>query len=583
MRWPSRVAPFWVQVCAGAAMTTLFILWVRGRWGGEDATVIFSNLASTLAPLGAAFACAYRSHLAEASLRRAWALLAAACASWGLGQAAWTAIEVTTGSTPVVPSAADVGYLGFIPLAAWGVARFVRRDGQPTGYLRPLLDGLIMGSSFIFIVFVLGLERTLLESGRPDLPLIVNLLYPFGDAVIFSLVLSRLSRSDPVARPTLQLLAAGVVFLVVADMWFLVVDAQGLYATGGILDAFWIVGFQLIGLAAMRPTTLARPLEAPRQTTTLVALPLAPFGVAMGAAVAAELRDGAFSDTLFWTAFVVVVLVVLRLLVMLLDNVRLTQRAEAALHAAREEQRLRTQLLNNVTHDLLSPLSPVLLQMKILERPDAGLGEKATHSLQIIRRNLDQVKRLGEDLKDFANLEAGRFRVDHDPVDLAPLALQAAESFQATAQAGGVALSAECPAPLPVLGDRGRLTEVLYNLLSNAIRFTPQGGTVRLRAVAQAAAARLEVVDTGRGLEAAEIALLFRPFSQVHQRSEAKERGTGLGLYVSRSIVEAHGGRIGVVSTGRGHGSTFWAEVPLRPSASPSPAPQAASPGAAGP
>lgn len=563
MRWPRKVAPFWAQVLSGVLLTTVFVLWVRGQWGGQRATALFSDVVSTLVPLGAAAACFYRSDHSEPPLRGAWRLLGAGCFAWAGGQAAWSVIELVTGNPPVTPSWADLGYLTFIPWAAWGIARFVRRDGQPSGYLRPVLDGLIMGSSFIFIVFVFGLEKILLASLKGDLSLTVNLLYPFGDAILFSMVLTRLSRADGAGGRSLWFLTAGTLSLVVADMWFLVVDAEGTYSTGGVMDAFWIIGFILIGLGAIRPVNLAAPMEPPPQSPVLAILPLVPFFVSMVAAMAAMVRDGVFSVTLFWTAFIDVALVVTRLLIMLLDNISLTQRAEAALAENHQAQLQRTQLLNNVTHDLLSPMSPVLIQLKILERPDLALPEKAVHSLDIIRRNVTQVKRLGEDLKDLANLEAGKFKVDHVPLDLGVLVAQAAESFHETGKAAGVQVQMAPAASLPVLGDKGRLTEVLYNLVSNAIRFTPAGGTVQVRADAHGSVARIEVQDSGRGLAADEIPRLFKPFAQVHERSEAKEKGTGLGLYVSRSIVEQHAGRIGVDSLGKGHGSTFWVEVPL--------------------
>jgi signal transduction histidine kinase len=107
------------------------------------------------------------------------------------------------------------------------------------------------------------------------------------------------------------------------------------------------------------------------------------------------------------------------------------------------------------------------------------------------------------------------------------------------------------------------LTQVMGNLLSNALKFTPSGGRVAVQVTVEETRVQVDVTDTGRGLSQDEIARLFEPFSQVHAPGEIKERGTGLGLYISREILERHGGRVWAGSGGRGIGSTFSFVLPL--------------------
>lgn len=552
-----RLPPFRVQFAMAAAMTLLFILWSRYEFFGPKATVAFADIASIVVPLSAAWACDRRARMSPPDLRQAWRLLGAAALAWALGQLYWTIFELRTGQPPATPSPADVGFLALIPLAVVGATLMVRRTGRGLDP-RPILDGAIVGGSFIFIAFALGLEHIVLASQDTDLALIVNLLYPFGDGIVLGVALLRLSRAPKQARGAVGLLAVGFVMLAVADLWFLVVDAQGVYSTGGILDAFWIMGFQLIGLAAVRPGNLEATVDEPAQTTALALVPLYPFFLALAAGCYAEIRDGELSDTLFWTALVVILLVVGRLVVMLLDNFALNRRLEEA-HA------MRTLMLNNVTHDLLSPLSAVRIQLKLLKEDRFGpRTPRQANAIGIVDRNVERVQRLGGDLKDLANIEgSGGLVIVPAPFDLASEVQRAALAFQAEAAERGVELVVQAPGTAPTVGDPGRIGQILDNLISNALKFTPRGGRVTVTLTVDGAC-RVTVTDSGRGMDPHEVARLFRPFSQVHQPGEVKEAGTGLGLFISRGIAARHGGDLRASSPGRGHGTTFTLELPRR-------------------
>lgn len=234
---------------------------------------------------------------------------------------------------------------------------------------------------------------------------------------------------------------------------------------------------------------------------------------------------------------------------------------EALAAKLREQEAMRIQMLNNVAHDLSSPLTPIKLQLAMIPKDKPIPPER----LEVVKRNLAQVERLVADLKDLARLEAGGFRLDPKPVDLCTLARTAADAFRGDAEARGLRLDVSMDGELPVQVDPERVTQVIYNLVTNALKFTPAGGSVAIHAHASGDEAEVSVRDSGRGLTPDEMARLFKPFSQVHDRAEVKERGTGLGLFISRGIATAHGGALSVVSEGRGRGSTFTLRVPLRP------------------
>ncbi|HUR61272.1 MAG TPA: PAS domain-containing sensor histidine kinase [Candidatus Thermoplasmatota archaeon] len=237
----------------------------------------------------------------------------------------------------------------------------------------------------------------------------------------------------------------------------------------------------------------------------------------------------------------------------------LLQEANGKLQAAAAE---RQRMFQQISHDLANPLSPILLHLGILARgrPD----QDKSPSLAVIRRNIEQIKRQVEDLRDLARIEGSRLRLALAPVDVAALARETLESFEEVAKEKGVRLDVEAAGPVLAPADKGRIAQVLYNLATNAFKFTPGGGTVRVSCRAQENTVEVTVQDSGRGLTPEEAGRLFQPFSQVHEEGEVKERGTGLGLFICKGIVEAHGGFIGVTSDGRGTGATFTFRLPLR-------------------
>lgn len=224
------------------------------------------------------------------------------------------------------------------------------------------------------------------------------------------------------------------------------------------------------------------------------------------------------------------------------------------------------QFLSNISHELRTPLNSIIgfTDLLLTEELGAPLSEQQRDFLETVARNGKQLLELINELLDLQRIAAGRMELKPEAVELAALLTEAAGSVHAQVQKHGHALVVTPPAQdLRVHADRGRVRQILLNLLSNAIKFTPDGGRITLVAapVNGDVEARIAVSDTGIGIAAEDQPKLFREFSQLDASASRKYEGTGLGLALSRRLVEMQGGEIGVESE-MGKGSTFWFTLP---------------------
>lgn len=227
-------------------------------------------------------------------------------------------------------------------------------------------------------------------------------------------------------------------------------------------------------------------------------------------------------------------------------------------HAAQQATQARDEVLAVVAHDLRNPLGSILGGAQMLR--DLHDEESVLKFARIIGRSAERMNQLIEDLLDATRLQQGRLKVAAAPVRLQAITAEAAGMLQPVAGARGIALeTVEPEESLMVMADTSRILQVLSNLVGNALKFTPQGGRVEIRCRAENGAARIEVEDTGSGIDAEQLPHLFNRFWQANS---ADRRGVGLGLSIARGIVEAHGGRIQVESE-VGKGSVFSFTLPL--------------------
>jgi signal transduction histidine kinase len=244
------------------------------------------------------------------------------------------------------------------------------------------------------------------------------------------------------------------------------------------------------------------------------------------------------------------------------ERERLLEREHAARTAAEDAVRARDEVLRIVAHDIGNSLSAVKIHALVLERtlPAGEAGAEARKRTSAIRDLTVQLDRLRQDLLDVAAIEAGRLSMEPAEVDLAAVVDEAVAALAAVAAEKGVALSASVAPGLPrVRADRERVLQVLGNLCGNAVKFTPAGGSVTVRAEAADGAVRVACVDTGPGIALEDLPHVFDRFWQARSTRRA---GAGLGLAIAHGIVEAHGGRISAESS-PGQGSTFAFTLPV--------------------
>ncbi|OJT22030.1 histidine kinase [Archangium sp. Cb G35] len=235
-----------------------------------------------------------------------------------------------------------------------------------------------------------------------------------------------------------------------------------------------------------------------------------------------------------------------------IDNARLHEKSEQA-------TRTRDEVLRIVAHDLRTPLNVISLSTGVLLRCPPEKRATDTKPLEAIRNAANRATRLIQDLLDVARLEAGRLSVDRRPEQTATLVKEAAELHRALADAKSIQLTIAIAenAP-PVFADGDRVIQILSNLLGNALKFTPGGGQITLRAEPVERMMRFSVSDTGSGIPEEDLPHLFEPFWQAHA---VRKQGTGLGLAIVKGLVDAHGGHIWVESS-PGVGSTFFFTIP---------------------
>ena len=236
-------------------------------------------------------------------------------------------------------------------------------------------------------------------------------------------------------------------------------------------------------------------------------------------------------------------------------SLRLKERAEDAEQATRT----RDEVLAMVSHDLRNPLDVVLSSGSFLLETAKGLETRQRDLLQRVHRSANQMSRLIRDLLDVGVLESGNVNVEPEPVPVEPLVRGACRQREHAAQAEGIELRAEVEEGLPrVRADHDRIDQVLGNLVGNALKFTPAGGAVVVRAEADEAGVLFSVADTGPGIPEGDREHVFDRFWQARR---SRRSGTGLGLAIARGIVEAHGGRMWMESE-VGRGSTFFFTLP---------------------
>jgi signal transduction histidine kinase len=506
--------------------------------------------------------------------RLPWYLFSLGLAGQVAGDAVSAVYEVHLGREPPLPSIADVFYLGGYPLLALGLFLILWRLGSQTSRAA-VTDTIVVFCGVALVQWVFFIDPYNHTRFGTEAARLVSMAYPAMDVLL--LVTVALLLVGPGGRTfSYRLLLASVGLWVVADEIF-ALDVAG-YVGGSWLDALWLLAYVGWAAAALDPS-MARIARAerrslPRLTTTRLLL----LGAAVLTAPAILLIERfahhrVHSYLLGFAGAVLAGLVLLRLG----GLVRSVERAGRAERLARRESEQARRLLarqneqlleldtqkdefvSSVSHELRTPLTSIAGYVELmLEDED---DEQKRNYLGVIDRNSERLLGLVSDLLFSARLQGGRLELERSEVDLLRLVRHAVESARPRAEAEGVELTLAAGSVPPVSGEEVRLAQVVDNLISNAIKFTPGGGRVAVQLSARDGLVRFEISDTGIGISAEARERLFERFFRSQSALERQIQGTGLGLYISKAIIEAHGGRIGVESED-GKGTTFVVELP---------------------
>ncbi len=535
--------------------------------GGAAQSVVDACLGGTAA---IALPAGVRLHRPRAPVP--WLLFALATALFVAGDVAWDLRP-----SAAAPSVADWCRLaGYPVLAAALLMLLVHAGGRHR--IAALGEAGIAAFAFALVLWVFFVHPALDGSGTLSVR-IVDATFPAGDVVLLA-GFAGFFVSAAWRTPAFLLLVAAVGAALIGDGVY--GRTPGSYVAGSWVDATWLVSYVLFGTAALHPSMrrLSEPRRVPQlrvsasRIVLLTAALLSPATILL-----VQWARGARLEipAVFAATALISLLVVWRLAGILraLERLRARERESRAEAVAAHEllternerlleaDRLKDEFVALISHDLRTPLTSIIgyTELALDETDGDPLDAERKSYLSVVARSAERLLRLVDDLLFVARLRAGRgLELDVKELDLAAIAQQSAVEAHPRAQAKHLELRYEGVEAAPVRADRGRMFQLLDNLIANAIKFTPAGGRVAVHVETLQDTVVLEVRDTGIGMSPEDAEQLFERFFRSERASTVQIPGTGLGLFVARAITEAHRGRIPAAPgprAARSSGSSF--------------------------
>jgi len=242
------------------------------------------------------------------------------------------------------------------------------------------------------------------------------------------------------------------------------------------------------------------------------------------------------------------------------------KRSEAALVASREEaqrlSRIKDNFLATLSHELRTPLTPILGWARMIRSSRMSEAD-VLRGIDIIERNVQSQITLVEDLLDISRITAGKMRIEPAVIKFGTVVQAALEAVRPSADNKKVSITFDQQQNEPIFADASRLQQVVWNLLNNAVKFTPSGGRIEIRLAQRGEEVELEIADNGQGIETSYLPSLFNMFSQADGTTSRRHGGLGIGLSVVKHLVEMHGGSVRAESKGLNCGATFTVSLPV--------------------
>ncbi len=532
-------------------------------------------------------------------------LLTGTLLSYVIGQMLWTLNEDVLHLAVLFPSWADAGYLGSYPFALLAILLLPQQRLSLTSRIRIIFDAVITMAGVVTLSWYFVLGPTIQQGADSVLGRLVGTAYPLSTLVlIFCLFLLVGRNNAPAMRPVIFLLFLAFAVITLTDTIYDYQELHGLYRTGSLLDLGWPLGYLLLGLTARALYVLRQPggqiagqTKGSEGTTGKPALwqILLPYAwiPAVGLLLLFIWQHG---DDPFLVTGVVVGAVVLLGLVLVrqfvamrelsaaheqlqraeqqrasayeqrLEALQAEQKMSLAFEQERQLNRLKDDFIVNVSHELRTPLTTIMGYLELLNDHQGQLNDtlQATF-LNQIGQGCQELMSLVEGILDTAQVGQEVSSPQGEVVSVAHMVQEALAACDPRIRQD-YCLRVDVPEQLTVWADQHHLRQVLHNLLSNAFKYAPKHTGITIRAVQDKASASqvcIRVKDEGPGIPADEIPLLFGKFVRLKRDLSGNVRGTGLGLYICKQLVEAMQGQIWVESAGKaGEGSEFCFLLP---------------------
>jgi signal transduction histidine kinase len=560
--------------------------------------------------------------IAKSSVQR-WVplLLSLAILSYIIGQGIWTYNENIAHLPVLFPSWADAGFLGSYPFLLLAILLLPVRPLTLQARMRIFLDGLIIMLAVVTFSWYFVLGPTILSSGGTAQGRIIGLTYPLmALLLIFCLLLLTVRSRDRVLQPAALLLSCALITIVVTDSIYEYLELHNMYTTGGLLDVGWPLGFMLVGLSARAlqqqlkfgshsSSPLPAPVPPPEQKrgieqSSLLPQALIPLFFASAVVLLLIWTEFADHNTALGKGVSLGVVILLGLMVVrqvsviweeigqnhllqriqrdlserneALQRANLQLEAQAHLEGAYEQQRhlneMKDQFVLNVSHELRTPLTQVYGYLELLELYHNTLSsEQQMEFIHKATQGCVTLLPLINTILDATETGTYSTTLQTRELPLSQLVQSVLEEFGPLQQCEHP-VQLEIAEGLAALGDHQYFCQTLRNLLSNAFKYTPPHTPVSVIAtccdpITHTQASNPQVCicvrDSGPGIPAEDIPLLFEKFVRLKRDLAGPIRGTGLGLYISKQLVEAMGGSIWVERSGDARqGSSFCFTLP---------------------